>query len=492
MRIGLWVFVGIIVISTLPFYSCQDVTFSDDPEVMLRFSKDTVQFDTVFTTLGSATRILKVYNDNDEAIQIQNIRLADQNDGFFRLNIDGITSTTAKDLQILAGDSLYIFTEVTIDPDRDVTSSPFVIEDWVFFETNGNEQQVLLEAWGQNANYITSKTQAGGRSLLTCDMQSIRWDDPKPYIIYGLLFVDECELILPAGTEIYIHGGLSPVGQSFIPDGLLYFLKDGKLTSEGTVDDPVVIQGDRLESVFDDVEGQYYAVWFGPESRGNEMTHTVIKNAIIGAVVDSSAQLTLNSCEIRGSASEGLVGRHSSITAHNSLIHSTLGYGAALTYGGSYNFDYCTITNYSSQRSAVLLDNSICEGLLCEDRFDVNPLRANFRNCILFGGDSDEIELFDGTGGDDPLAFRYRFRNCVVAVDELLEEFPNFFDQCDDCVLGTSMDSLFVDHAIQNFQLDTMSIAENNAMPISNIPIDKLGRLRDPARPDIGCFEFQE
>ena len=41
----------------------------------LEFSLDTLRFDTVFTERGSATRILKVYNPNDESVRISRIAL---------------------------------------------------------------------------------------------------------------------------------------------------------------------------------------------------------------------------------------------------------------------------------------------------------------------------------------------------------------------------------------------------------------------------------
>ena len=53
--------IGLILIFV--FQSCYKTDYYDGSEVNLRFSVDTLVFDTVFTTVGSATRILKVYND---------------------------------------------------------------------------------------------------------------------------------------------------------------------------------------------------------------------------------------------------------------------------------------------------------------------------------------------------------------------------------------------------------------------------------------------
>ena len=46
--------------------------------------------------------------------------LAEAPNSSFRINVDGIPSTTAVDVEIAPNDSLYIFGEVTVDPDQPV------------------------------------------------------------------------------------------------------------------------------------------------------------------------------------------------------------------------------------------------------------------------------------------------------------------------------------------------------------------------------------
>ena len=48
----------------------------DSPGDPLLFSTDTVLFDTLFTTVGSVTRRLRILNENEHAISIDNISLA--------------------------------------------------------------------------------------------------------------------------------------------------------------------------------------------------------------------------------------------------------------------------------------------------------------------------------------------------------------------------------------------------------------------------------
>lgn len=113
-------------------------------------------------------------------------------------------------------------------------------------------------AWGQNANYITGKDNLGKQSIYTCNFGTINWDDPKPYVIYGSLIIDQCKVILPPGTKIYVHGGLVfPQNGSPFIDGRLFIGEDGQLIVNGTKEKPVLFRGDRLEKEYNDLAGQW-------------------------------------------------------------------------------------------------------------------------------------------------------------------------------------------------------------------------------------------
>ena len=119
-------------------------------------------------------------------------------------------------------------------------------------------------------------------------------------------------------------------------------------------------------------------------------------------------------------------------------------------------------------------------------------LEANFTNCIVFGSRRDEISLSNFAACGVNVDFDYNFENCVVRVDELTGEdaFPNFFDNCDPCINGTSQDMLFADPNEDNYHLDTLSIAEEQAKVINGIIIDLDGVARDNQKPDVGCYEY--
>ncbi len=485
----------IVIVALLTIGSCRDRSFIDSSEVMLRFSEDTLRFDTVFTELGSATRFIKVFNDFDQSVLISDIRLAQPN-SFFNLNVDGFSNNEVQDIEILPNDSLWIFAETTIDPDAPLSVSPFIIEDQILFNTNGNDQKVHLEAWGQNANYIPNRYAAGTIDTLStiCGGDTLRWDDDKPYVVYGLYYIRDCNLLIESGTQVYVHGGIANNDFGIYNDGLLWVGPDASITIRGTVDEPVVMQGDRLEAGFQDVSGQWPGIRILAGSTGNNINHAIIKNASVGIEVDSAATLVMNNTEIANTSSSGLVAIHASVTATNCLFQSNGSNAMQVVYGGDYNMNYCTFANYGNQGAALGLINFICDDPACLTGISgINPLNAVFRNSIIAGSAKDEIVLADATQGEQSGFFDFDFNNCIVKVAELLDEgnFPNFFDRCIDCKNMELNDTLFVDISEDDYHLDTMSIAENKAIPLFGINTDIEGNPRDSNTPDLGCFEFQ-
>ena len=77
----------------LSLTACKRDFFTESGPGELQFSNDTIIFDTVFTTVGSTTHTLKVYNRNNNSVTISSIDLANLNSqGVYRINIDGVMS----------------------------------------------------------------------------------------------------------------------------------------------------------------------------------------------------------------------------------------------------------------------------------------------------------------------------------------------------------------------------------------------------------------
>lgn len=474
---------------------CQKEKFTTDAADKLEFSTDTLRFDTTFTEIGSATRILKVYNRHKESIRISKIYLEKGASSKFNLNVDGLPGDSHENIEIAPEDSLYVFAEVTINPDEPPSASPFVLAENLIFETNGNIQTVVLEAWGQNAVYLPSRYGAGGVVGLGCDGGEWVWDDPRPYVIYGVLGIDDCTVRIPAGARVYVHGGLAKqVIDTAIyryNDGFLAFFGTGRLIVEGTLENPVIFEGDRLEPEFDEEPGQWTGIWLQAGTTGHRIEHCIVRNSIIGIRADSAVDLTLKNTQIYNTASSGLIGIHAKIDADNCLFWGNTGFSIQLEYGGEYNFTYCTAASYGVDGEALRMGNALCLDDFCVN-YVSNPLKARFQNCILMGSRADQITLFDRL--DDPAQFDCQFKNCIVRVKDLLDAnaYPNFFDFCQPCLNADSQDTIFLDPNKNLFRLDTMhSIANRYAVPVPGIDKDLDGKSRDATMPDAGCYEIE-
>jgi hypothetical protein len=165
-----FILVAAIGSSLLLNSSCRKEQFGNGS---LSFSTDTLTFDTVFTSLGSTTKYFKVFNTDKKAVRIQNIQLMHLVGTQFRINVDGVSGDQFTDIEIPAKDSIYVFVEVTVNPNSATT--PFVIIDDVSFMINGNTSTVHLQAFGQNAHYHYGEEILNGESKT--------WSNDLPHVI---------------------------------------------------------------------------------------------------------------------------------------------------------------------------------------------------------------------------------------------------------------------------------------------------------------------
>ena len=116
---GLWPFAIVFQFTLLLFMGGCDksVDYSDNPHHILSLSADTISFDTIFTSIGSATVSMMIYNKNAVALRFS-ASLAGAESSDFRMNIDGESGVSVHNIEIRSNDSLYLFITVTINPDQ--------------------------------------------------------------------------------------------------------------------------------------------------------------------------------------------------------------------------------------------------------------------------------------------------------------------------------------------------------------------------------------
>ncbi len=464
--------IGFILLFTIVIFSCNREQYAGKSDLMPTFSVDTVQFDTVFQSIGSATQYFVVKNLDDKVLHINSVELARGNNSPFRINFNGKAASFIKDVDIPPKDSVYVFAEVTVNP----AENALLEKDSIVFNVNGKQSDVKLIAYGQDIHLLNDSVV--GTTVFTAD---------KPYLIVNSMAVDKNQtLTIEAGCQLH-----------FSRKSRLIVL--GTILAEGTPEAPIVFQGDRLEHVYDDVSGQWEGIWLTKFSKNNFFNYTQIKNAEIGIQVDSvqnsNPMLTIFNTRIEHHSRLGIYAQMTTILAANLLVADCRNSALALTRGGGYRFYNSTIANY--WRTTVRVSPSlVLNNYLVHDGtayiYDLNE--AYFGNCIITGAIENEIEadLYE-----EGVAANYIFDNCILKISD--ENDINTEDETHFISPFLNINPKFTDVYKYDFSLDTLSPAKDIAKPeiIDALPsvlqfdILHQSRLTDNA-PDLGAYERVE
>lgn len=495
---------SILALSLVLLFSCEERTFNTDSSATLWFANDTVSFDTVFTTIGSTTLHFTVHNTYGEDLEINSISLEGGASSNFRLNIDGESELDGQleygvtDKLLRANDSMYIFVDVNVDPtDKNL---PFLLEDHIIFNTNGKEQKVLLQAYGQNAyhiklgewgdiiNVIDAISEAGDttyRPVVYLDHDTTLQADKPFYLHNDIVIGENATLTLNAGVRFFIE-----------KDKNIYVF--GSLKSNGTVDAPNEFRGHRLDYYYDNtpyekIPGQWGVIALQRSSYDNEFTHTHIRNGLIGLYVDSlsvndNPKVKLANCRIENMTSAAIYGFYGDIEAENCLFANCEQYIFGASAGGRYEFINCTFANYyvwasRSSESVVLTNYYIDKDIT----YPIPLEKADFINCIIDGTSQKELSLSDSDEDGNPIDadFNFNFDHCLLKVDfsevdtndvrfttTIWNKDPLFFEPKNDWNFHPDTLSPVIDRGI-----DTHLSSDINEIPYTDAP-------------DIGAFEF--
>lgn len=495
----------------------------------LRFSKDTVYLDTVFTRIGSSTYTLKVYNRSSDDINIPKIQL-EKGDSKYRLMVDGLTGIDEdgngfgdgrifNNVELLAHDSLFIFIETTANIAQVAQSNPleFLYTDRILFDNGTKQQKVNLVTLIKDAYFLFPKRDANGikESLLLGNDENgdevringfeLDHNDPangdefhftntKPYVIYGYAGVPNNEtLTVDPGARVYFHAESGIVVQ---PGGTLNIAGTASPDANPLLNE-VTFEGDRLEPIYEDVPGQWGTVWLRQGSINNNINHLTLKNATVGLLVEN-CPLKIQNSQIYNSANYGILARNATMNQCENLVINLAGQQAlACSLGGSYDFRHCTFNNnwISSNQLAVLLSNYEEQADGSNKTADLT--QANFYNCIIYGTNSVEVFLDDvdrqSDGIDIGVQLKYDFKNCLIRFrdqgtslanrneykfirDEengnIKNENPNFFD--------ANLNKL-------NINEDSPAVLKGSLAYL--IPLDVLGHTRTSNPPDMGAYQ---
>ena len=476
-----------ILLLAIGLASCQPDIVSNDAALQLTFSHDTLLFDTVFTTMGTSTKTVMVYNPNKNAINIERVQMGEGK--YFYINLDGENNVDEmRNIVVRGGDSLFMFVRANIDPQEE--NIPVLVEDDIAFGVNGKWQHIRLQAYGQNIEKIQGKN---GLKVY----QNLTLKNTKPYLLYDTVAVAG-NLTIEAGTTIYMHTG-----------AMIYAY--GNVSATGTKEQPIIFRGDRTDMLFDSVpyrmaSGQWDGIYLIHPEGDLPPTYTLdyveVLSGSIGLYVYSEAKdmslpkLTLTNSRIHNHSIYGLVLQNVDADVVNCEISNCASY-CVYVAGGKHNFVHNTIAAYYGYPYTNL---NIHNNILADDvaAVYINNLSKNnaktnssFSNCIITGGRKNNLVVAT------PLSDYYegRFEGNYLRTDSLDEVYAKnnvYASDSDSCVFR-NIYYLYKEYHYYDFRLDSLSPARGigDSIVALSYPQDRAGNRRKQY-PDAGCYEYIE
>ena len=466
--------------------SCQSEIVSNDPLLQLRFSHDSLLFDTVFTKMGSSTKRMMVYNPNQNALLIDRVEMA--NGKSFYINLDGENQLeNLHDITLRGGDSLFLFVRAEIDPLR--SNNPVLVEDTISFYVGSNQQQIYLQAYGQNVHVLDSEDKF-------MQYNTYEFQNDKPYLIYDTMVV-KGDLTIQKGATLYMHTG-----------AMIYSY--GNVLAKGTLEEPIVIRGDRMDMLFDSVpyrvaSGQWNGLYLihleGWATPTYEFDYVDVLSGSIGIYALSEnptqrPQLSLTNARIHNHSVYGLVLQNVDADVANCEISNCASYCVYLA-GGKHNFVHNTIASYFGYPYTTI---NIHNNILRDDVAAVYinnlsknnaPTTTSFYNCIIEGARKNNLVLATPL----PEYYEGKFVGNYLRADSLSNAFAtnNVYASDSDTVVFRNIYYLYKEYKYYDFQLDSLSPARGIADSATALlyHYDHLGVRRKP-HPDAGCYEFVE
>lgn len=438
-KVLFWSICGLILFACKP----RNEIYTDNP-ASLFFSDDAIIFDTIVAGVPVASKRLKVYNPNSQAVQIRKIFLGGGNNDDYEIIINAQKSEIFENVSILGRDSLLVIISARIrNRNQDEIYQAY---DSLMFELTNQTQNVKLLTWAENVNVVSG--------VLPCNAI---WTKQRPYLLKGNVEVPlGCTLTIQPATKIYAFN-----------DAKMEI--KGSLKVNGKADSNAVFRYFRREAGFENLLGAWQGLRLRKSSTNNQIRFAKITNAKVAVFVDSS-EVLLEGATLQSASEATLAGVNAKIFMRNCLLNNAILRLFQAANGGEYELVHCTLANYEfffnrQEEAGSVFFNETGAGEMQVRLFN-NIFWGNLRDEILFAGENINLSAANNI-------FRTQTFRDVLNVNNNLLNVP--------------ADSLFRSPRRFDYRLPSTSPAIGKGIATS-ITTDILGKTRKNP-PDIGAFE---
>jgi hypothetical protein len=426
--------------------------------------------DTVFSTIRSETYALKVYNQQDEDVNIPEIYLEKGADSQFKINVDGIPGGDSnnnhfQNIPIRAKDSIYIFIEIA--PGAISTGEALADEDLIF-NTIGHTQKVKLLSLIEDADFYFSTT---GTKEISSDLI---WDNTKSKVIYGdLKFTNGAKLTIEEGTKVYFHKNAGLI----IDEG-------GELHINGSLNKEVTLRGDRHDTKYDSLPANWNQVYLASGAYA-DVNYAIVRGGNHAFYLETDAQLDISNTKIYNFLYSGIYSIGGKVTGKNLAINNCGTADLLLEYGGTYDFTHCSFANYWNLTLGAGYSVYLSNAYQSPQGEVYKNLTAVFKNCIFWTRSADSIYL----DKHNDASFSYTFDTNLIKnsakgipidgdpgfVDILLNEDPLFY-------------KTWFSNTLLSLKPESPALGKANPTYANLVPQDINGISRTN-NPDLGAYQ---
>lgn len=424
-----------IAIFAVVLTACTDNdSFTTSTGNRLTFSEDTIRFDTLFSTVPSATQTFWVRNQSGDGIRIQTARLERSNQSGYRVNVDGTyLDPVGSDFEVRKGDSILVFVEITTRENH--SDAPLLVEDNLIFTLeSGVEQRVNLRTYSWDAQKVSDLVIRRDTTI----------ESRVPILLYGQgIRVEEGATLTLRNTEFYFHDG---AGIEAL----------GNVMAEGCL-----FRGDRLDRMFtylpyDRISGQWKGISLSSTEGHNQFVDCEIRNAVDAIVCDSTTLYMYNTV-VHNSSGEGLSARHSTIVVDYCQFSNTFGDCLGL-FGCEASIQHSTLAQFypfSANRGyALRFENTTL------------PMTLVCQQTLVTGYADDVVQ---GAAADTAVVFDYRFADCLLRTPKVEDDSVRFariiWETPKDSVQGKQhFRTVDEENLYYDFALDSISPAFQNGI----------------------------